>query len=122
MSTCHRFPIIIVVLQALIGPGDLTADIQTAQRLLAEGKVIEALYEIDGVLRANPDDPEIQFQAGVLLRRLGADRVARLRQLAPDSPEAHELMGESLESRGELDEALAEYRAAMKIRPDSAGL
>jgi Flp pilus assembly protein TadD len=47
------------------------------------------------------------------VRELASDRASRLQQLAPDSAEAHELLARSLESRGKLDEALIEYRAAL---------
>lgn len=95
------------------------ADIRTARALLEKGEVSRALQEIEAALRDAPGNPEVQYQAGELLRELGAERAERLRHLAPDSAEAHELLGRSLESRGQLDAALAEYRAALR---NSAGL
>ena len=97
------------------------ADVPTARTLLKDGKIPEALRELEAALRDHPNDPEVQYQAGELLRELGADRAARLQQLAPNSPESHELFGRSLESRGKLDEALAEYRAALQAGPDVPG-
>ena len=92
----------------------LIADIRSARALLDQGKTVEALSELEAVLRASPNDPEVQYEAGELLRALGAERAARLQRLAPESPEAHELVGRSLEAGGHLDEALAEYRAALR--------
>jgi tetratricopeptide (TPR) repeat protein len=100
----------------------LLADINAARRLVEQGKTVEALAEIQAALRNAPDDPEVQYQAGELLRTLGANRAERLQQLAPDSAEAHELLGRSLEARGRLNDALAEYRAAMRVNPNLRGL
>jgi tetratricopeptide (TPR) repeat protein len=100
----------------------LVADVQSARVLLREGRVTEALRELEAVMRAAPDDPEVQFQAGEILRELGADRAARLEQAAPDSAQAHELVGRSLEARGKLDGALAEYHAALSKDPRLPGL
>ncbi len=99
----------------------LFADVHTARTLLKDGKIPEALREMEAALRDRPNDPEVQYQAGELLRELGDSRAARLQQLAPNSPETHELLGRSLESRGKLDEALAEYRAALHGGPDGLG-
>jgi tetratricopeptide (TPR) repeat protein len=36
----------------------------------------------------------------------------------PNLPEAHDVLGGLLENRGRLDDALAEYREAVRIRPN----
>lgn len=97
----------------------LAADLRSARALAEKGEILGALREIHAELRSAPDDPEIRYQAGQLLGEIAADRVARLQKAAPDSAEAHELLGRSLESRGELDAALAEYRTALRsgVRP-----
>lgn len=100
----------------------LLADINTARRLAEQGKTAEALAEIQAALRSAPDDPEVQYQAGELLRTLGANRAERLQQLAPESAEAHELLGRSLEARGFLNDALGQYRAALRANPALRGL
>src|SRR6516164_4195939 len=98
------------------------ADIRTARALLEQGKTIDALKELQAALRSAPDDPEVQFEAGELLREIGAQRAAELERVAPESAEAHELVGRSFESRGRLDEALAEYRMALKNHPEITGV
>jgi len=100
----------------------LAADLDRARALLREERTAEALREIQSTTRALPDDPEIQYEAGTLLRELGAKRAARLEELAPDSAEVHELIGRSLETRGKLEEALAEYRAALSKDPQRVGV
>src|SRR5215831_7604666 len=100
----------------------LFADVRAARALLEQGKTIEALKELQAALRSAPDDPEVQYEAGELLRQIGAQHAAELERMAPESAEAHELMGRSFESRGRLDEALAEYQLALKNHPDIAGV
>lgn len=90
----------------------LLLDAAAARRLIETGHVDEALREIERMLKAAPDDPDTQWEAGELLRQLGASRAERLRALAPDSAEAHELAGRALEAQGDLPQALAEYRRA----------
>jgi tetratricopeptide (TPR) repeat protein len=100
----------------------LGADLDSARRLIEQGKISEALTEIQSALRTAPGDPEVQYQAGELLRMLGADRAEKLQQLAPDSAEAHELLGRSLEARGLLNDAVDQYRSALKVNPNQRGL
>ena len=90
----------------------LLLDAAAARRLIESGHVAEALREIERILKTSPNDPDAQYEAGELLRQLGAARAERLRTMAPDSPEAHELAGRALEAEGKLPQALAEYRQA----------
>ena len=100
----------------------LTGDLDQVRALVRAGRFPEALHELQEALRKAPGNPEIQYQAGELLRQLAADRAAGLEELAPDSAEAHELVGRSLEARGHLDEALSAYRAALSKSPRLPGV
>jgi tetratricopeptide (TPR) repeat protein len=106
-----------VVLYALFA-----ADLHSARMHVQKGEIREGLREIEAALHSAPDDPEIQFEAGQLLREISAEHAVRLQQLAPDSAEAHQLLGRSLEARGQLNEALVEYRAALRNNPALPGL
>jgi Flp pilus assembly protein TadD len=59
---------------------------------------------------------------GELLQELAAQRVDQLQRVAPDSAAVRELVGKSLEARGKLEEALAQYWEALKIAPGAPGL
>src|SRR5438874_693373 len=98
------------------------ADLHSARVHVQKGEILEGLREIDAVLRSTPDDPEIKFQAGQLLREISAEHTVRLQQLAPESVEAHQLLGRSLEARQQLNEAIVEYRAALRNNPALPGL
>lgn len=100
----------------------LESHLDHARALLREGGVGEALRELDQTMQETRGDPETQYQVGELLRQLAADRAARLQELAPDSAEAYELLGRALEARGNLDEALAAYRAALSKSPRLPGV
>ncbi len=98
------------------------ADLHSARMHVQKGELLEGLREIQAALRSAPDDPEIQFAAGQLLREISAQHALRLQQLAPDSAEAHQLLGRSLEARQQLDGALVKYRAALQKNKAAPGV
>lgn len=100
----------------------LIADLEQARDLLRQGRVPEALREMDAAMRNAPQDAETKYQVGELLRELAGDRAARLQELAPDSAEAKQLLGRSLEARGNVQQALEAYRAALTVNPRAPGL
>src|SRR4051794_12668329 len=102
-------------------PGDAATRLYLAKTLVALGRVPEALAEIDRALAAQAD-PEIQFQAGSIVRDLAERRFSDLQRLAPDSAAARELAGHHYEQQGMLPDALREYRAAIDREPARSGL
>jgi tetratricopeptide (TPR) repeat protein len=104
-----------------IRPADAQSRLYLARTLLELGRVPEALVEINRALAARTD-PEIQFQAGSIIRELAEQRFADLERLAPDSAAVRELAGRHFEQRGNLPEALREYRAAIAKEPGRLGL
>jgi len=83
-----------------------------ARELIGQKKITDALNLIVELQKRGSSDPEAEFAAGEILQELAAIRAEQLQRIAPDSAEAHELLGKSLESQGKLEEALAEYRRA----------
>jgi len=102
-------------------PGDAQSRLYLARTLLELGRVPEALAEIDRAL-AGQTDPEIQFEAGNIVRDLAEQRFADLKRLAPDSAAVRELDARHYEQQGNLPEALREYRAAIAREPGRPGL
>src|SRR5712692_547677 len=104
-----------------IQPEDAQSRLYLARTLVELGRVPEALMEINRAL-AGQADPEIQFQAGSIVRDLAEQRFARLERLMPDSAAVRELAARHFEQQGRLPEALREYRAANAKEPGRLGL
>jgi len=100
----------------------LAAGIKATRELIRQGKVVGALQNLEAIGRRYPDDPEAKLAIGEVFQELAALRAEQLQRVAPDSAAAHELLGKSLESRGKLMEALAEYRYALEKGPAIPGL
>jgi predicted Zn-dependent protease len=102
-------------------PGDALSRLYLARTLIELGRVPEALAEINRALTGQTD-PEIQFEAGNIVRDLAEKRFADLERLAPDSAAERELAARHFEQQGNLPEALREYRAALAKEPGRPGL
>jgi Flp pilus assembly protein TadD len=100
----------------------LAGDIKAVRELIRQGKVIEALQVLQAIERRSPNDPEAKFAVGEIFQELAALRAEQLPKVAPDSVAAHELLGQSLEAQGKLNQALAEYRNALEKGPATPGL
>ena len=90
-----------------------------ARTLLEMDRSSEAVLEIRQAL-VEPVVPDVRLEAGRLLRELAERRLAQLQTVAPQSAVTLELAGERSEWTGNLDEALAQYRAAAardSVRP-----
>jgi len=102
-------------------PKDTAARLHLARTLIELERVPEALAEIERAL-SGPEDPEVRFQAGRIVRELAERRLAELDRLAPGSAPLHELAGKQFEQKGWLAEALKEYRAAAALDPARPGI
>ncbi|MBL6455555.1 tetratricopeptide repeat protein [Belnapia sp. T6] len=93
-----------------------------AHRLAAAGEAAEALALYDQVLAGDPAAADAANNAGVLLRRRGAEEEAlrRYRQALAAEPghaDAGWNLGRLLLERGEADEAFLHLRRAAALRP-----
>jgi protein O-GlcNAc transferase len=104
-----------------VRPEDAETRLYLARTLIELARIPEALAQIERALAAQPD-PEIQFQAGKIIRELAERRFADLERLASDSAAVRELVGRHFELQGKLPEALREYRAAIAKEPARPGL
>ncbi|MDQ2711795.1 MAG: tetratricopeptide repeat protein [Acidobacteriota bacterium] len=100
----------------------LTALIDTTREQIRQGQISSALKNLSAIQKRSASDPEAKFAMGEILQELAELRAEQLQRVAPESAEAHELLGKSFESRGKLDEALKEYRDALGKAPNSPGL
>jgi serine/threonine-protein kinase len=97
-----------------------------ASALAEQGKVDEALAESRAAIKLDPDDPQGHDVLGDILREHVHDypaAEAAFRQairLKSDNPRRHLWLGHSLKAQGKHDEAISEYRTAIKLKPDFA--
>ena len=116
--TLFRFATVAVFLVRASEAGDFAS----VRQFIRTQHILEALREVKIILQDFPQDPDVQYQAGQILRELGSMRAAQLTEFAPDSGEAHELLGRSFEAKRELDGALREYRSALFKNPSVPGI
>lgn len=93
-----------------------------ARELIHKGKITDALARVSVLQKRGSTDAEAEFAAGEILQELAALRAEQLQRVAPDSAEAHELLGKSLEAQGKLEEAFIQYRQALQKAPARPGL
>ena len=102
-------------------PAGIEARVLLVRALIETAAMDEALTALEP-LSAPQATAEARFQAGQLLQEMAARKRAALNRVAPDSAEADELAGNSLELAGRLDEALARYQTALRKAPQRTGL
>jgi protein O-GlcNAc transferase len=69
---------------------------------------------------ASPEDA--QYLAAIDYRERARQAFERIATVAPESYRAHQVLAESLEMQERTDEAIIEYRAALRLKPDAADL
>jgi tetratricopeptide (TPR) repeat protein len=88
----------------------------------AEDKLLET-YSAERMRASKlPDktksEPENLYELADVRQALSFLSSLRVLQMDPDSYRAHELRGEALEAGGKTDEAIAEYRKALALKPE----
>jgi predicted Zn-dependent protease len=102
-------------------PNDSSTRLYLARTLMELDQLAEGLSEIQTALSRDPS-PEIEFQAGKIIRQLAERRFADLQRLAPDSAAVHEFAARRYELQGKHADALREYRLAIAKEPARPGL
>jgi cytochrome c-type biogenesis protein CcmH/NrfG len=78
---------------------------------------------IAGVLQQlRPTDPEILYAAHRIYSDLADETTLATVMAAPDSARVHQIMGQELARQGRTEAAIAQYRQALKIAPQTPGL
>lgn len=90
---------------------------------LADLKETPKTLEILGRLtREFPSDPDVLYIAAKVYSGLSTDALFALREVAPDSYQFHQMMGEIFEMRGEYTRAEAQFRIVLIKNPDAPGV
>jgi tetratricopeptide (TPR) repeat protein len=107
---------------ALAAPAD---DLREAQKLYASGKLQPAMEKVEGMLRAQPKDPQARFLKGLLLteQKKAAEAIqvfTSLTQDYPELPEPYNNLAVLYASQGNYDKAKAALELAIHTHPSYA--
>src|ERR1700694_982896 len=82
------------------------------------GQLPEAVANLQAALAAHPNDPDILYYLGRASGLLSKQSIDTLLAAYPDSPRAHQAMGENYFVLRRMPEAEKEYHDALRLRPD----
>src|SRR6202165_484061 len=82
------------------------------------GQLPEAVANLQAALAAHPNDPDILYYFGRASGLLSKQSIDTLLAAYPDSPRAHQAMGENYFVLRQMPEAEKEYHDALRLRPD----
>lgn len=83
------------------------------------GQLAEAVANLQTALAARPNDPDILYYLGRASGLLSKQSIDTLLATYPDSPRAHQAMGENYFVLRQMPEAEKEYRDALRLRADA---
>ncbi len=87
--------------------------------LKRDAKAVEVALELN---RLYPDDPEVLYNNGKILGNFAFLNIQKLAQVAPNSVWRHMAAAEAQESQGSYDQAIAEYREVLRLKPNHPGV
>jgi tetratricopeptide (TPR) repeat protein len=82
------------------------------------GQLAEAVVNLQAALVDHPNDPDILYYLGRASGLLSKQSIDTLLAAYPDSPRAHQAMGENYFVLRQMPDAEKEYREALRLRPD----
>lgn len=89
--------------------------------LLEAGRPREAIDKLEAALEKRRDDPDLLYYLGQAHNRLSKQAFEVILQRQPESPRAHQIMGEANAETGNRDAAKTHFQAALKARSDLQG-
>lgn len=102
-------------------PNQPSVRLLLARTLIELRRVPEALLELERLLATQPS-PEIEMEAGRLLRRLAEDRFQDLARSGAGNAAVLAISGRRLEQSGDFAGAKARYAEAIRLESDRPGL
>ena len=82
----------------------------------------QAVDVLRGLVKATPEDPATLYAAYRTYSDLAASQLTKLAQVAPESAQMHQVLAQLSASQDDFAEAIAQYRKAQEIDPDSSSL
>ena len=86
------------------------------------GQIEAAIGQFNAALTENPKDADSLYQLARIYKNASMEAIDRLRSLDPDSFQLHILQGEVYSDAERYSEAIKEYEAALRKRPDATGI
>jgi tetratricopeptide (TPR) repeat protein len=112
--------------KAALGGGDqklkFRATMTTARCAMSLDQVGMALEALTALNRDYPHDPEVLYLSTHYYSELAQRAAQTLASTTPDSPEAHELDAEALESQNKWADATAEYKGILEQNRQMPGI
>jgi tetratricopeptide (TPR) repeat protein len=89
---------------------------------LQENRPADAVTNLQRALEKNPADPDLLYYLSRASDALASQSLDRLLTSAPNSPRAHQALGQAQFASKLYDAATKEYQQAIAMRPDLPGL
>ncbi|MEO6817284.1 MAG: tetratricopeptide repeat protein [Edaphobacter sp.] len=102
-------------------PDDRFARITLVHALVEQHNIDEAVDQLRRLTSNNPKDQEAWYLLGKLQLQLSQQAFERVHAIDPNSPLAHELSGEIMESMKNSPGAITEYKKALEVAPTDIG-
>jgi tetratricopeptide (TPR) repeat protein len=90
--------------------------------LLQAGRLPEAITQLQAAVAKQPNDLDLLFYLGQACALLSRQAFDTILLTAPDSPRAHQILGENYMAMKRYDDAEREWRAVLQARPDLPGI
>jgi tetratricopeptide (TPR) repeat protein len=86
------------------------------------GQLAEAAVNLREALSKRPNDPDLLYYVGRASGLLAKQSIDQLLAAYPESPRAHQAMGENFFVLRQMPQAEKEYHEALRLRPDMPGI
>ena len=101
-----------------LNPSDVVARTWLGYAYVAQSRYEAAAKEFEAACQLAPDNVDAWYALGQSYLQIGRDMTIQLLAIAPDGGRAQQLAGEQLQLRGDRQQALEVYTAALVLRPD----
>jgi tetratricopeptide (TPR) repeat protein len=101
-------------------PSDGQAEMTLARVLLSQNDNNGAAAHLRHIVQEEPRNQEAWYLLGKTYMKLSEEALGQVSRINPDSPLAHEISGELMESMHNMDGAIVEYKKAADLAPQRA--
>jgi len=99
-----------------------TVGLELIELYYTAGDLDKAAAVVGALRRWLPADPEVLYTAHRLYSDLSGETMLRLAMLAPNSARLHQVIARELARQGNREAAIARYKQALQVDPNTPGL